>query len=110
MFLFMGNAGNWPQRQSIFTNRDDKVLPARLPGLIWSRMWTRTGGIVDQLVQQYGLNRDESVKRFLEDRQMPIGIGQPEDVAHAVVFLASPRASFISGAPLDIGGTIRGLI
>jgi NAD(P)-dependent dehydrogenase (short-subunit alcohol dehydrogenase family) len=81
-----------------------------LPGPIWSRMWTRTGGIVDQLVQHYGLNRDESVKRFLEDRQMPMGIGQPEDVAHAVVFLASPRARFISGAALDIGGTIRGLI
>jgi NAD(P)-dependent dehydrogenase (short-subunit alcohol dehydrogenase family) len=31
-------------------------------------------------------------------------------VAHAVVFLASPRARFITGAALDIGGTIRGLI
>jgi NAD(P)-dependent dehydrogenase (short-subunit alcohol dehydrogenase family) len=81
-----------------------------LPGPIWSRMWTRPGGIVDQLVEHYGLNRDASVKRFLEDRQMPMGIGQPEDVAHAVVFLASPRARFISGAALDIGGTIRGLI
>ena len=73
-------------------------------------MWTRPGGIVDQLVEHYGLNRDAAVKRFLEDRQMAMGIGQPEDVAHAVVFLASPRARFISGAALDIGGTIRGLI
>jgi NAD(P)-dependent dehydrogenase (short-subunit alcohol dehydrogenase family) len=81
-----------------------------LPGPIWSRMWTRPGGIVDQLVQHYGLEREASVKRFLEDRQMPMGIGNPEDVAHAVVFLASPRAKFITGAGLDIGGTIRGLI
>jgi NAD(P)-dependent dehydrogenase (short-subunit alcohol dehydrogenase family) len=81
-----------------------------LPGPIWSRMWTRQGGIVDQLVQHYGLDRDASVKRFLEDRQMPMGIGHPEDVAHAVVFLASPLAKFITGASLDIGGTIRGLI
>jgi NAD(P)-dependent dehydrogenase (short-subunit alcohol dehydrogenase family) len=81
-----------------------------LPGPIWSRMWTRPGGIVDQLVQQYGLDRDASVKRFLEDRQMPMGIGTPADVAHAVVFLASPLARFITGASLDIGGTIRGLI
>lgn len=80
-----------------------------LPGPIWSRMWTRDGGIVDQLVQHYGLDRDGSVKRFLEDRQMPMGIGNPEDVAHAVVFLASPLAKFITGAGLDIGGTIRGL-
>ena len=81
-----------------------------LPGPIWSRMWTRPGGIVDQLVAHYGLDRDASVKKFLEDRQMPMGIGNPEDVAQAVVFLASPLAKFITGAALDIGGTIRGLV
>jgi NAD(P)-dependent dehydrogenase (short-subunit alcohol dehydrogenase family) len=81
-----------------------------LPGPIWSRMWTREGGIVDQLMQHYGLDRDASVKKFLEDRQMPMGIGNPEDVAHAVVFLASPLARFITGASLDIGGTIRGIL
>jgi NAD(P)-dependent dehydrogenase (short-subunit alcohol dehydrogenase family) len=80
-----------------------------LPGPIWSRMWTRPGGIVDQLVQHYGLDREAAVQRFLEDRQMPMGIGEPADVAHAVVFLASPLARFITGASLDIGGTIRGL-
>jgi NAD(P)-dependent dehydrogenase (short-subunit alcohol dehydrogenase family) len=81
-----------------------------LPGPIWSRMWTRPGGILEQIVKQYGLDPDASVKRFLEERQMPMGIGQPEDVAHSVVFLASPRAKFITGAGLDIGGTIRGLV
>ena len=81
-----------------------------LPGPIWSRMWTRPGGIVDQLVDHYKMDRDRAVKQFLEDRQMPMGIGNPEDVAHAVVFLASPLARFITGAGLDIGGTIRGLI
>jgi NAD(P)-dependent dehydrogenase (short-subunit alcohol dehydrogenase family) len=82
-----------------------------LPGPIWSRMWTRPGGIVDQLVAHYGTSdRDEAVARFLKDRQMPMGIGQPADVAHAAVFLASPLARFITGAGLDIGGTIRGLV
>jgi NAD(P)-dependent dehydrogenase (short-subunit alcohol dehydrogenase family) len=81
-----------------------------LPGPIWSRMWTRPGGIVDQLVDHYKMDRDRAVKQVLEDRQMPMGIGNPEDVAHAVVFLASPLARFITGAGLDIGGTIRGLI
>ena len=83
---------------------------AVLPGPIWSRMWTRPGGILEQIVAQYGLSEEESVERFLKERQMPMGIGQPQDVAHAVVFLASPLARFITGAALDIGGTIRGLI
>lgn len=81
-----------------------------LPGPIWSRMWTRPGGIVDQLVAHYATDRDTAIGRFLQDRQMPMGIGDPVDVAHAVVFLASPLARFITGAALDIGGTIRGLI
>lgn len=82
-----------------------------LPGPIWSRMWTREGGIVDQLVEHYGgVDRETAVKRFLEDRQMPMGIGDPEDVAGAIVFLASPAARLITGSGLDIGGTIRGLI
>jgi NAD(P)-dependent dehydrogenase (short-subunit alcohol dehydrogenase family) len=81
-----------------------------LPGPIWSRMWTRPGGIVDQLVAHYNVDKEEAVKRFLEQRYMPLGIGQPQDVAQAVVFLASPLAKFITGASLDIGGTLRSLI
>ena len=51
-----------------------------------------------------------SAARRVSPSQMPMGIGTPEDVAHAVVFLASPLAKFITGAGLDVGGTIRGLI
>ena len=84
---------------------------AVLPGPVWTRMWTRPGGIVDQLVTHYAVaDRDTAVKRFLEDRYLPLGIGQPEDVANAVVFLASPLAKFITGSTLDIGGPLRGLI
>ena len=83
---------------------------AVLPGPVWTQMWTRPGGIVDQLVAGYGLEKEAAVDRFLAERHIPLGIGQPEDVAHAVVFLASPLAKFITGAGLDIGGTLRGLI
>src|SRR6185369_15293503 len=35
----------------------------------------------------------------------PVGrLGQPEDVAHAVTFLASPRAGFITGHVLSVNG------
>lgn len=84
-------------------------LNAVLPGPVWSEMWTRPGGIVDQLVAQYGVGKEEAVERFLAERYMPLGIGQPIDVAHAIVFLASPLAKFITGSCLDVGGTVRGL-
>jgi NAD(P)-dependent dehydrogenase (short-subunit alcohol dehydrogenase family) len=83
---------------------------AILPGPVWTRMWTRPGGIVDQLVESYGVDKEAAVNRFLEDRYLPLGIGNAEDVAHAIVFLASPLAKYITGSTLDIGGTLRGLI
>jgi NAD(P)-dependent dehydrogenase (short-subunit alcohol dehydrogenase family) len=85
-------------------------INAVCPGPVWTRMWSRPGGLADQIQQAYGLPREEALKKFLEDRYMPLGIGKPEDVAHAIVFLASPLAKFITGATLDIGGTLRGLI
>ncbi|HZP06271.1 MAG TPA: SDR family oxidoreductase [Terracidiphilus sp.] len=83
---------------------------AVLPGPIWSQMWTRPGGIVDQLMAAYGVDdKEKAVEHFLAERYMPLGIGEPIDVAHAVVFLASPVAKFITGSCLDLGGTLRGL-
>lgn len=38
---------------------------------------------------------------------IPLGrLGLPEDVAHAVLFLASPMAAYITGATLDVNGGI----
>jgi NAD(P)-dependent dehydrogenase (short-subunit alcohol dehydrogenase family) len=82
---------------------------AVLPGPIWSQMWTRSGGILDQLVAAYGVDKEEALQRFLAERYMPLGIGEPIDVAHAVAFLASPISKFITGASIDLGGTLRGL-
>jgi NAD(P)-dependent dehydrogenase (short-subunit alcohol dehydrogenase family) len=43
---------------------------AVLPGPVWTQMWTRPGGIVDQVLAQYGVeDRAAAVKRFLEDRR-----------------------------------------
>ena len=42
---------------------------------------------------------------------IPLGrLARTQEVANAVVFLASPLAKFITGASLDIGGTLRSLI
>lgn len=44
-------------------------------------------------------------KRMAMIAQIPLGrMGKPEEVAAAVVFLASPEASFITGEILDVNG------
>lgn len=61
------------------------------PGLIRTRL---TGSIFSQ---------PQFVKAYL--KQIPLGrAGEPEDVAGAIAFLASPLASFIAGAALLIDG------
>lgn len=50
----------------------------------------------------------ESDMRKMVESQTPLGrIGQPQDVAPAVVFLASPEASWITGETLFISGGYR---
>jgi 3-oxoacyl-[acyl-carrier protein] reductase len=54
-----------------------------------------------------GLSQDELASHFLSSFRPNIGVGRPcrpEDVAAAVVFLASEAASFITGANLRVDG------
>jgi NAD(P)-dependent dehydrogenase (short-subunit alcohol dehydrogenase family) len=46
---------------------------------------------------------EEAVKAI--GRTIPLGrVGQPEDIAQAVYFLASPAAAYITGASLVVDG------
>ncbi len=81
------------------------------PGPIETGLWTRPGGLMDNLATLHSLPRDQAVGHELALRRLPLGrMGRPREVADAITYLASDRASFVTGAVLDVGGgSIRGL-
>ena len=50
---------------------------------------------------------DDTIQMLIDET--PLGrLGQPEDIAHAVAFLASEKASFITGQILTVDGGFIG--
>jgi 3-oxoacyl-[acyl-carrier protein] reductase len=60
--------------------------------------------------RQSGMPVDEYVRKSATD--VPLGrIGTPEEFANVLVFLASERASYVTGVALQVdGGVVRGLL
>jgi 3-oxoacyl-[acyl-carrier protein] reductase len=63
----------------------------------------------ETLAKKEGVDRKEVEARWA--RQTPLGrVGEPEEFANVVVFLASERASYVTGASIAIdGGLVRGI-
>jgi NAD(P)-dependent dehydrogenase (short-subunit alcohol dehydrogenase family) len=64
------------------------------------------GVVVTELHRQAGLN-EEAYSAFLERSKTthPMGrVGQPQDLAALITFLASEEASWITGATVNIDG------
>lgn len=79
------------------------------PGPIWTPLWFRPGGYVETLEKNTGLQGQEAIDNLVRDREIPMGrLGDPSEVAAAVVFLASPKSGYTSGSSLGVnGGTVR---
>jgi len=88
--------------------KDGVLVNCVLPGL------TRTPAVEasaakrlkEQGVDVGGMSPDDLVDRYyMPRRPLPIGrIGQPEDLAAIVAFLASDRAAFITGTAINVDG------
>lgn len=74
--------------------------------------YTRTER-VESLARSFEKQGKGTIKDFYKDieKDIPMGrLGNPEEIAHAVIFLASERAGYITGVALQIdGGYIKAL-
>ena len=59
--------------------------------------------LIEERAQKDGLKMEEAIA--IEERRVPMGhLGDPEDVANLVVFLASARAHYITGTTVQVDG------
>ncbi|MSQ56285.1 MAG: SDR family oxidoreductase [Limnohabitans sp.] len=58
--------------------------------------------------EQIFKNYSPEYRQWQSDNEIPVGrYGEPEELADLVTFLASPRASYISGAVIPVDGGLR---
>lgn len=88
----------------------DVRVNAICAGPVWTDLWTKPGGVVDNVAEMYGLPREEAIEKYLGERRLPFGIGEPTDVAAMALFLVSPLAKFVTASAFDVGGgSVRSL-
>jgi 3-oxoacyl-[acyl-carrier protein] reductase len=90
---------------------DGVLVNAVCPGPIESEMWMEEGGLLDQSMEHSGHDsREEALAEVGSKR--PIGrLATPEEIASAIVFLCSERASYVAGAAWSVdGGTVQVII
>lgn len=74
-------------------------------GAATARLVTVDGIAPGQIDTSPDLLTDE--QRAAVTELIPLGrLGEPEEVAHAVLFLVSPMGSYITGATIDVNGGI----
>jgi 3-oxoacyl-[acyl-carrier protein] reductase len=78
-----------------------------LPGAI---LTDRQRQVMSVLGERLGKSPEEV--RRLREAEIPLGsLGAPEDVANLVVFLASDRARYVTGATIQVdGGSVRSIM
>jgi NAD(P)-dependent dehydrogenase (short-subunit alcohol dehydrogenase family) len=87
------------------------LVNAICPGPVESEMWMKQGGLLDQSQAMSGApSREQALAEAGSKR--PIGrLALAEEIAAAIVFLCSERASYVSGAAWSVdGGTVQVII
>jgi len=90
---------------------DGVLVNAICPGPVEAELWMEEGGLLDQSQRMSGAaSREEALETAGAKR--PIGrLATVEEIAAAIVFLCSDRASYVSGAAWSVdGGTVQVII
>jgi 3-oxoacyl-[acyl-carrier protein] reductase len=90
---------------------DGVLVNAICPGPVETEMWMDEGGLLDQSRDMSGAESREAALAEAGSKR-PIGrLASPEEIAAAIVFLCSERASYVSGAAWSVdGGTVQVII
>jgi 3-oxoacyl-[acyl-carrier protein] reductase len=91
--------------------RDGVLVNAICPGPTKSELWMGPGGLLDQSKETGGhASREEALEAAGAKR--PIGrLAEVREIADAIVFLCSERASYVAGAAWSVdGGTVQVII
>jgi 3-oxoacyl-[acyl-carrier protein] reductase len=87
------------------------LVNAICPGPVEAELWMEPGGLLDQSQEMSGAaSREEALAEAGAKR--PIGrLAEVGEIAAAIVFLCSERASYVSGAAWSVdGGTVQVII
>jgi 3-oxoacyl-[acyl-carrier protein] reductase len=90
---------------------DGVLINAVCPGPAKSEMWMEPGGLLDQSKEMSGYSSREEALEAMESRR-PIGrMAEVEEIAGAIAFLCSERASYVAGAAWSVdGGAVQVII
>ena len=86
---------------------DNVLVNAVCPGWVDTNLWRRNA---EGLAAELGAKSEEEARRLAARRNSLNRFGRPEELANAIVFLCSERASYITGVSLNLdGGRLKSL-
>jgi 3-oxoacyl-[acyl-carrier protein] reductase len=86
---------------------DNVLVNAVCPGWVDTNLWQRNA---QGLAAELGAKSEGEARRLAARKNALNRFGKPEELANAIVFLCSERASYITGVSLNLdGGRLKGL-